>query len=1169
MRSMKKLSSIFKKLFSCTTILLLGFHSAEAQQDIIISKYENQAEVTSNNSITFKDGFVIPAGTDFKAYINSASSAGVPVNTQLNFFMHAIVSYSMRVPGIVDPSDPKNGVNQVNVEVQTIDHLGRVAETQSVKASPDFKDIIQLSLYDDAGRESKRWKPYLRNPDKNFLYEGEPYKVYDYYYTGLTKTPSIATDQYPYAETIFDNSPNNRVIEKGAPGQGFQAREGHSIRLALLRGTNDVAKYTVTINSTTGARKLVRATGDVYPVSELTINSIKDENVTDVGGTVYEYKDREGQVILKRVFKQAGSTIEAFSTYYVYDDLGNLSFVLPPLANPDNGTFTPAILDNLCYQYRYDDQKRMIGKKVPGKGWEFMVYNKLNQVVMSQDSVQRKKAPQEWNIIKYDGLGRNVITGIYVHTGSTSGTNYLATMQNNVRLQGAQWEERITTGNGYTNITFPKTWGTTLTINYYDNYNFPGGNPYPYAGVSDMTRGLLTGSKVNVLGSANMLWIVNYYDKEGRIVKNFKQHYKGGALVATNYDETTNAYDFTGALLSSDRSHKVSGTEQLKSLTEYDYDHRGRKINTWSTINTDAKVLLSKLVYDDLGQLWKKNLHSKNNGSTFLQTISYGYNERGWLQSASAPKLDIKIRYQNPTKGAAAQYNGNISEFEYTGEKSGNRWFKYTYDNLNRLTNSVYSTASELDETIAYDKAGNITSLKRGAAASTPISYSYANAGLSNQLSGVTGGRVGTFTYDGNGSAISDGTRSITSIVYNQLNLPATITVTGSQGASYLYDASGNKLKSIQGTTTREYVSGIHYKNNVLDFIGTEEGRAVRNTDGIYRYEYNLNDHLGNTRVSIDDNAGVARVIQENEYYAFGLDREKHLSGDKNNYLYNGKEEQETLTDEYDYGARFYDPQIGRFNTIDILSEMNRRFSTYSYGLNNPTRFIDVDGMYPSPPDLEVEKQKNGTYKVTGGTSNDDRNIYVMENGKRTGEVLGKMLTEYSFHDDDGNAVKGAFLNPGDRSGINFMNKEIVGQDPSLISYMPNATGGEKYDFKTRGMSDLPKGMSKSQFSYRGMPFEQVSGFGNQDGATITFASARDFGNVGAGYVAGKNGLSWGMARLGFDALESGQQGGFAAEGQPTQRAEKIGYGVGARLFNAKQTERKWNRAIWPSGPKY
>lgn len=59
-----------------------------------------------------------------------------------------------------------------------------------------------------------------------------------------------------------------------------------------------------------------------------------------------------------------------------------------------------------------------------------------------------------------------------------------------------------------------------------DDYDFLGGNPYPFAGSSNMTRGLLTASKVYVLGTSHMLWSVDYYDEDGRAIKNFKQHKK-------------------------------------------------------------------------------------------------------------------------------------------------------------------------------------------------------------------------------------------------------------------------------------------------------------------------------------------------------------------------------------------------------------------------------------------------------------------------------------------------------------------------------------------------------------------------------------------------------------------------------------------------------------------
>jgi len=176
------------------------------------------------------------------------------------------------------------------------------------------------------------------------------------------------------------------------------------------------------------------------------------------------------------------------------------------------------------------------------------------------------------------------------------------------------------------------------------------------------------------------------------------------------------------------------------------------------------------------------------------------------------------------------------------------------------------------------------------------------------------------------------------------------IPVSGTNTASYLYDATGSKLKSVQGTNTREYINGAQYTNGVLDFVQTDEGLAVRNAGtGLYAYEYNLKDNLGNVRVTIDANGGVARVIQEDEYYAFGLDKSLYRLGTENKYLYNGKEKQElTLTDEYDYGARFYDPVVGRWTTVDPLVENGQEnTSPYGYVFDDPVKNVDPDGKVP------------------------------------------------------------------------------------------------------------------------------------------------------------------------------------------------------------------------------
>ena len=221
---------------------------------------------------------------------------------------------------------------------------------------------------------------------------------------------------------------------------------------------------------------------------------------------------------------------------------------------------------------------------------------------------------------------------------------------------------------------------------------------------------------------------------------------------------------------------------------------------------------------------------------------------------------------------------------------------------------------------------------------------------------------------------------------------------------------------------------------------------------------------------------------------------------------------------------------------IDPLCEKYPWISPYAYCNNNPVNAIDPDGR-----STYVLNNGDGTYRVVGGNyQDDDYNIYEIQfkDGKYGGmNSIGLSTSLTSFYDSDNDQWRGT-INPGDNSGKNFLD-QLAKNDPEIGFYMDNAKTNQKYDFKATNGTDKVKYEEKD--FYRGMPVGKTN-----DGVNI-YTSARDVGNIAAGYVAGLNIATWDMARAEFDKLQSKQDNRPSVEGMSTQNAQYYGWQMGQR----------------------
>jgi len=635
-------------------------------------------------------------------------------------------------------------------------------------------------------------------------------------------------------------------------------------------------------------------------------------------------------------------------------------------------TIDPTTARELCFFYRYDGRNRMIMKKVPGADSTETVYDVRDRLVLTRDGNMRNAADKKWLVTFYDTLNRPTMTALYssastrdaLQTSMNTATSNTQTITHPIPEQ-ADLEFGYFDGRAkYTarkSITFDGGFdtgasGTTdalidaaanqdtfsivavnplpniaasaltpLTYTFYDDYNYTGkhnavtgdlttpafsGSPYAeiVSSTSDMTRGMVTGTKVRVLGTDQWLTTTTYYTDKGRVLQVIADNVSGGK------DVVSSIYDFSGKLLRTFQRHtnlRSGTTPETRLITQMLYDAAGRVTDVIKKLNDSTQLTIAKNTYDELGQLKSKRLHVKGSGQ--LETLNYEYNIRGWLKSinkgfvntpgSSSNWFGQDLSYDYGFKDN--QVNGNIAGIKWkSGSDGKGRAYGYTYDNANRLTVADFSqnnTAGskswdkgQLDFTVdqlVYDPNGNILSMRQkgmnGTSIQTIDSLKYGYQLNSNKLSYVTDRKnnslstLGDFkeinnnetvdyVYDTSGNLIKDLNKNIAVIRYNHLNLPDSIAITGKGSIRYFYDAAGAKLRKIvtdntstpAKITTTDYIGGIVYRNDTMELIGHEEGRIrpvyVAGQPIRYYYDYFLKDHLGNVRTILTEQTDLS-----------------------------------------------------------------------------------------------------------------------------------------------------------------------------------------------------------------------------------------------------------------------------------------------------------------------
>lgn len=447
-----------------------------------------------------------------------------------------------------------------------------------------------------------------------------------------------------------------------------------------------------------------------------------------------------------------------------------------------------------------------------------------------------------------------------------------------------------------------------------------------------------------------------YYDKLNRLTtKEYPNDAGLTAYIRYNYDEPT----------SSNPLGRLTSMYDESGMTTWHYDKSGRIVRTVKKVDGVDYTIVK--AYDGMGRVTSITYPDND-------MVNYDYDLGGNI--TDVPGYAAIIDYNALGQpGKIIFGNGITTTYRYY--PNNYRLFAIKTDRLQE---------SLIYRTYAYDAKGNVSrasdlvnpstphNLASGTVTYYPWMYTH-SIGYTTTVTGSTSTNR-YYYYDNNGNLIWDQQREMT---YNSDNLPTSVWQ-DSLTTTFTYDGNGARVKKTTPTDTRMYIGKLYecINGNCGNYIFAGNTRIARNFQGSTIYYHP--DHLGSTAIATDD---YGDTVEDIYYYPFGETRLDSKPSGGMTHKYTGQE-LDYETGLYNYGARLYDPEIGRFISPDTIVPDYRNpqaLNRYAYAVNNPMRYVDPTGHYfedssSSDFDFDTEFNRGSSGYGSGSSSSGSGNIY-------------------------------------------------------------------------------------------------------------------------------------------------------------------------------------------------